>query len=137
MRAFWFLIAIIVMNGGMFLYQAPLYSNGKSLAYYMGGSSPYDNTTLTTLPSQAGTLTSTENQTLPSQVASSFYVFGDMIGGIIFWITLIATMPFEVSVMLYNYGAPAPWVFVATAITAAVYIASLIEMMSQRQVERS
>ena len=133
MRAYWFLVAVLCMNAASYLFTAPIGSNGHSIAYYLGTSVSYDNALLNSLNNTAHSFTSAENSTVNSGLASSLFIFGDILGAIGFFLTLVITVVDGPGAIIYNIAGGASWcipfVLVATAVTAIIYIAALWDMM--------
>jgi len=132
------MLAILVVNGGIFLMSVPMGTNGRSINSYIGANYTADTNWLNAPVAQASSMTAKENQTVLQQFASSFYIFGDIIGGISFFISLFANLTIGISLLVYSL-VPAPanlyTASIVMAITALVYISGFIEMLAGRKVE--
>jgi hypothetical protein len=135
MRLYWLTVAMLCINLGFFLVDAQLGIGGVSISQEFGQSVQSDNSLINFVNSSAQSLNQSESHTILGQLASTFYIFGDIVGGIRFGLYFFGQLFFAVPATLADLGAPQAWITVASVITAAMYVSAIVEIMRAVKVE--
>ncbi|MDG6934170.1 MAG: hypothetical protein JRN68_05690 [Nitrososphaerota archaeon] len=135
MRLYWLTVAMLCINLGFFLVDSSLGIGGVSISQTFGQSVQPDTGFIGFVNSSAQSLNQSETHTILGQLASTFYIFGDIIGGIRFGLYFFGQLFFAVPATLADLGAPTAWITAASVVTATLYVSAIVEIMRAVKVE--